>query len=82
LARNDQSPALHPVIRNREIQNVIDRVKDSLNAAAMGDVDHRIHRCGENAPRTDRVGTSEHNDAVPIGDRIGLVEYLNSFSMD
>ena len=80
---NDHRAAfLDLVVRDRDVDDAVQRVDDTVDGSAPLGIDQRIHRGGEHIPGGDDIRPPEKDDAVAVGMRGGLVQVETRSALD
>src|SRR6202012_5689746 len=81
MSGDDQRAALFIVLINSSVQNVVERLNLSLNAATTLEIDFRVSSGGKDITGCNHVGAAEMHNGVAVGDCVGLVKNLYRFSV-
>src|SRR5262249_1964716 len=79
---NDKRSTFLAIYRDDHIHQAIQSIDHTLDISPRSDVDDRIARCCKDVSRADDIRTPKENDAVAIGMRRGLVDYLDAFAVE
>src|SRR5687767_101458 len=82
MAGNDHCSALRSRLGNGQIQDLIQRIDDALQASAFCSVERWIGSGCENVSRRDHIGVPEVDNAVAVRDCRFRMENLNTLSIN